>query len=345
MAKNRSQVKKSDTWDLSKLYKNTKAWEEDFAAVKKLLPKINAFKGKLSSVPVVLDCFKLYDKLGRLFEKVSAYAEHKADEDMGNSENGKRKNRVKELAAFLNESTAFINPELLAQPDNFLPALLKLRKFADWSQEIKELIRERPHTLPREQEELLAKFSETFGAPHDIAEALRDNDMIFPPVMVVGKKTEITNTTTTLLRRHPNRKVREASTKKFFGTYRKFRTVLCSALYAHIKQNVIEARARNYPSVMDYLVAEDNLPLSVHQTLFQVVNDHLPLMHRYCEIRRQKLGVRKLHWHDLYVSLVPNIKDKFSYERAVELILASVAPLGTEYVSALKAGLTTARWG
>jgi oligoendopeptidase F len=48
--------------------------------------------------------------------------------------------------------------------------------------------------------------------------------------------------------------------------------------------------------------------------------------------------------YDTYVPLVPNIQTRFTYEEACELLLAAFQPLGEEYCSVLRRGLTEERW-
>jgi oligoendopeptidase F len=55
------------------------------------------------------------------------------------------------------------------------------------------------------------------------------------------------------------------------------------------------------------------------------------------------LGLRELHHYDVYVPLVPEIETDVSFDQAIEMVLASLAPLGSEYVESLGAGLR-GRW-
>jgi oligoendopeptidase F len=51
-----------------------------------------------------------------------------------------------------------------------------------------------------------------------------------------------------------------------------------------------------------------------------------------------------LHFYDTYVPILSDFKKTTPWDEAVELVCDSLAPLGTEYVSTLRHGLTTARW-
>ena len=55
------------------------------------------------------------------------------------------------------------------------------------------------------------------------------------------------------------------------------------------------------------------------------------------------LGLDELHAYDTYVPLVAEIETDVSFDEAIEKVLASLAPLGSEYVDSLGAGLR-GRW-
>lgn len=42
---------------------------------------------------------------------------------------------------------------------------------------------------------------------------------------------------------------------------------------------------------MEMALSDDNIPLSVYDTLIETVNKSLPLLHRYVSLRKKELGV------------------------------------------------------
>ena len=74
-----------------------------------------------------------------------------------------------------------------------------------------------------------------------------------------------------------------------------------------------------------------------------MVGENLPKLHRYYELRRRILGLDRLAHYDVYTPLVKDLRMRHSYEEAVDVIYAALAPLGTEYRETLKEGLL-GRW-
>jgi len=344
MPKTRKDISLSDTWDLEDLYPNPEALEGDIKSIKAALPVIRLYKGKLNTPENVLECMNLMSSVTRMMQKIGNFVENRANEDLGNDENNKRKAELEELAAASSSICAFIDPELAAKSNSFLRPLKNNPDFVDFDFYFTKLMALKKHLLSAESEELLAGFSEVLSSPYKVCGKVRDADMKFPEVKAGRKKVPLTNSSFTRLRQSQNREVRRETTEKFFGTYHGFRNTFSEALRLHIRNNVIDARLRKYSSILDSFLLPRGLTEGVCDTLFATTEKHLHLLHRYCEVRRQKMGLEKLCWHDLYVPLVNSVNNSFTYDEAVSIILKALAPLGKEYVRTIGAGLTTERW-
>ncbi|MYL61104.1 oligoendopeptidase F, partial [Virgibacillus halodenitrificans] len=88
---------------------------------------------------------------------------------------------------------------------------------------------------------------------------------------------------------------------------------------------------------------DNNIPEKVYDNLVEAVNEKLPLLHRYAELRKKVLKLDELHMYDLFTPLVQDIDMKIPYEEAQKNVLEALAPLGEEYVDILKEGYEN-RW-
>ena len=140
-----------------------------------------------------------------------------------------------------------------------------------------------------------------------------------------------------------NRDVRRAAFEAMFGTYKGLRNTLASAYAAQVNMDIFQARSRHYSSCLEQALQSINLPVSVYTTLVETVHANKHVLNRYLELRKRILGVDELHWYDLYTPLVEGVDNKISYEDAQETVLAALAPLGEDYVNALRKGFQS-RW-
>jgi oligoendopeptidase F len=102
-------------------------------------------------------------------------------------------------------------------------------------------------------------------------------------------------------------------------------------------------RVRRFGSTLEMALHEQNVPQEVFHNLLATFARRLPVWHRYWRVRRAALGVEKLGHYDIWAPLTPQ-PPAVPYEQAVEWLCASLAPLGEEYVSVARQGMTAGRW-
>ncbi len=70
--------------------------------------------------------------------------------------------------------------------------------------------------------------------------------------------------------------------------------------------------------------------------LVEGVNRNLPTFQRYLKIRKRMMGLKELHYYDLYAPLVSSVDLSYPVEQAEPNILAALTPLGPEYAAGAK---------
>src|SRR6188768_3823387 len=78
----RDQVPVQDTWDLTKIYADTAAWEQDVARLEGLLPEIAALQGTIGQgAAKLLQALTLRDEVFNILYSLYVYASHLKDSD------------------------------------------------------------------------------------------------------------------------------------------------------------------------------------------------------------------------------------------------------------------------
>jgi oligoendopeptidase F len=344
MTTNRSQVEKKDTWDLEALFSTSKEWEKEFEKIVASVGEIAKYKGRLGHRDDLLSCLSRLYEIDRIIEKLNSYTSCRLNEDLGNGPSNERDGKLSNFLSDFGAMVAFIDPELASCNEEYLTTLLSDPDFTDYRMHIDGIIREKAHLLSEKEEALLATVMNSFGAPDRIYSKAQNVDMVFKSVHCDGEKKELTDATYRTFLEHPDGKVRQRAMNNMMGAYAASRNMFTETLGAHVKTQVDLAKARNYDHVMGSFLHGENIPASVYQTLFGVTNENLHLLHRYCDIRKKAMGLRKLHWYDLYVPIISGIDGEYTYGNGVGLIGKALSPLGAEYVETLLAGLTTKRW-
>ena len=132
-----------------------------------------------------------------------------------------------------------------------------------------------------------------------------------------------------------NREKRKEAYKAYYKPYVQLKNSIASTLSAAIKNNVTVSKLRNYPSALEKSLFGDMVPKEVYENLIDTTKN-IQTLHTYNEIRKEKLNVDELRQYDLGVDLVEGAKQDIPYSEAFDIMIASLAPLGEEYIETLK---------
>ncbi|GMS55227.1 oligoendopeptidase F [Enterococcus raffinosus] len=335
----RQEVPTELTWDLTKIFTDDAAFETKFQALSDELTEVDKIKGSLgkgaaeflTAIEYVLDIY-------RKAEVIYVYAHLKNDEDTANTTNQALYARASSLIAQVSEAVSWFEPEMLELSDqeiwSFFEAEPKLELYRHF---VEQIISERAHVLPAEQEALLAGASEIFSSSADTFSVMNNADLKFPVVQnEAGEDVQLTHGVYGQLLESTDRKVREQAFKALYSVYHQFRNTFASTLSTHIKGHNYKAKIRGYASARAAALSGNHIPEDVYETLTLVVNQYLPLLHRYVELRKELLGLEELHMYDLYTPLLAEAPVKFTYEEAQAKALEALKPLGEEYLEVVK---------
>jgi oligoendopeptidase F len=335
----RKDVPAEHRWNLKDLYPDQAAWEKEYQSVKNSISKISAFEGKLSDPKAVKQCFELEDEVSLHTERLYVYANMKHHEDTADPTYQALSDKARKISVEVGEASSFISPEILSLSDEQLKALVNHPDLAFYKKTLDEMIRQKPHTLSKEQEALLAQAGNMAGAPSTIFGMLNNADLKFPNIKnEKGEEVELTHGSYIQFMESRNRDVRKSAFEAVYGTYRNQKNTIGATLSANINKNMFYAKARKYPSVLEMSLFGDNIKKEVYTNLIDTIHDSLPELHRYLKLRKKLLKVDELHMYDLFAPLVEEFKMDITYQQAKEEIMKSLAPLGENYLKILQDG-------
>ncbi len=341
----RSEVPAADTWDLSRLYADDAAWEKDFAKLEKRIAGFARFQGKLGEgAESLAACFKFDRDFDRLGERLGTYAFLKTAEDATNSDYQRMQGRFMNVASQAGQAASFIRPEILSIPAARLKAMLEEKCLAPFRLQLERLLADKPHTLSKKEERLLAMQAEMAQAAGDAFRKLNDADLKFGDVKDgSGEWIELSHATFSKLLHSPKRSVRKTAFDKVYTQYDGHQHTLAATLNGSIQRDIYYARARNFPSALEASLFPDRVPVTVYDNLIESVHKRLPVLHRYYDVRRRKMRLKDIHHYDTYVPILSDLQTRHTWDEAVELVLAALEPLGGEYGETLGKGLR-GRW-
>ena len=341
----RDEIPEADKWDLSHLFHSAGKWSEDFAWIQATYPRLANWKGRVGeSAPTLAELLEFDKALDLKIERVSHYASLQLAEDSANPDYLARMGQLQNLFTKIGETASFIVPEIQAIDDESFARFLDDPALKEWRTRLQKIRRLKPHVLSEKEERLLALGSSALDGYDDTFSQLTDVDMKFGVLLdEKGEERPLTQSSYGAFLVKRDHGLRKSAFHKFYEEFKDHQFTLAATLSYSVKADVFRARARNYHSALEASLFKDDIPVAVYDGLIAAVRANLAPLHRYYELRRRVLGLEELHAYDTYVPLVAEIETDVSFDQAIEKVLASLAPLGNEYVDSLGKGLR-GRW-
>ncbi len=343
----REEVSEDSKWNLSGLYSADDAWQEEFNALEKDATKgYSGHQGKLGTSPQALKaCLEFDADVSRKLEKLYTYAHLRNDEDKTNTFHQGNFERIVRLATQVSQAGSFIKSEIMAIPETVMNDFLLDKELEFFKYHLERILRYRQHTLSEKEESLLASTADMARAAREGFDMLDNADLKLGVVKDEnGEDVTITQGNFQSLMQNYDRRVRREAFETFYSAYEGHQFTYASLLSSSVKKDMFYARTRKHPSVREQALFSENIPVAVYNNLIQSVHENLAPLYQYFDIRKRLLDLDKLHVYDCSVPLVKDTHWHMSYQEASEKIAEALAPLGDEYVRAVKKGMMNERW-
>ena len=341
----RDEIPEADKWDLSHLFTSADKWSEDFVWIQTTFPRLTNWKGRVGeSAATLAELLEFEKTLDLKIERVYHFASLQLAEDSANPNYLARMGQLQNLLTIIGEATSFIVPEIQAIDDEGFARFLEDPALKEWQIHLHKIRRMKPHILSEKEERLLALGSSALAGYDDAFSQLTDVDMKFGVLLDdKGEERPLTQSSFSAFLVKRDHALRKRAFHQFYDEFRDHQFTLAATLAYSVKADVFRARARNYPSALEASLFKDDIPVAVYDGLIAAVQANFRPLHRYYELRRRVLTLDELHAYDTYVPLVVEIETDVSFDEAIEKVLASLSPLGSEYVNSLGEGLR-GRW-
>ena len=340
----RSEISEKDTWDLSKLYPNDKAWDNGLNEFEKEAEKIPSFRGTLKNSAESLAAWLDYSRdLGILEERLSYYSQLRQSEDGGDNTARSMTGKFTIAAAKAEAAASWAAPEIMAIAEDDINKFLTSPLLNEYKIYLLKLLRYRKYTLSDKEEKIIALHAEGEGVCSNTFSVLTNVDFDFGVLDTPEGKRPLSQSSFSVFMENPDRDLRKKAYEAFYHHFDMHKNTIASLYAGQVKQDVIKARIRGFSSARGQALYRDDVDESVYDNLIDTIGKNLQPLHRYYSLRKKALGLNELRHYDVYTPLVSTIKKNTTWDEAVEIISAALVPLGEEYVSTLRAGLL-GRW-
>ena len=346
----RSELAYEDTWDVESVFPTSDDWEAAFNAVGARLAELEQYRGRLGdSGASMLAGLKLRDELLLEAYRVGMFAGLRVAEDATNAASLSMNDRASGLFANALAAASFYEPEILALDPAVLAQLRTSEAgLGEYDHYFDTLERRRAHVRSSEVEEVLAMASDPTNQFETIHTALSDADLKLGRVNdEQGNDVELGQGNYDRYLHSADRSVRQAAWETSSDAFLALKNTLAATYAGAVKRDVLYARTHRYDSTLEAALAPNAIPLEVFHNLIETVRKNFPTWQRYFKARAKLLGIDKAHGWDITEGPLRAAgrppQRVITYDEGVEIIAASLAPLGDEYVGFVQQGIEQ-RW-
>lgn len=331
----RNEVSDDLKWDLSRVFKNDQEWEQEYKQVAQEIKNLSKFKGTLAkSGKDLYEGITAILAVNRRLEKVYVYATMSSDVDTSNNHYLGFVAKAQSLANQMSAAIAFVDPEILSIPEETLAKFMQDEpRLENYRHRLEQITQKRPHTLPANEEKIIADAGDAMGTSANTFNVLTNSDMEYGYVQDEdGEMVQLSDGLYSLLIQSQDRNVRKNAFDVMYASYGQFENSLASTLSGEVKAHNFNARVHKYNSARETALSENSVPTAVYDTLIKEVNSHLDLLHRYVALRKKILGLKDLQMYDMYVPLTGKPVLSYNFEEAKAEARKALAPLGEDYL-------------
>ena len=304
-------------WDLSVIYPDEESFDRDYAEVEARIRAYAEYENSIVASPEELyaalkEKYDLRERMSKLWQ----YASLNACTDLSDAKLQARQARVRNLYTLMGENAWFVSPRILSLTDETLEAWMSsYAPLGEFRRVLSSYMRWRPHLLSDECEKLRADMSDALDSHSDIYTLLTDADMRFGSIRDEnGRRTELGNSNFGVFLMKPDRRVRRAAFHTLYKTYKQFGSTITALYEARVKEEVTNARLRRYPDSITAATDGDEVTPVIYNNLIEAVRAGLPVLYDYYAMKREILGLSKLHLYDVYLPLVGALNREYTYE-------------------------------
>ncbi|MBX4263221.1 oligoendopeptidase F [Clostridium estertheticum] len=335
--KERKDVDKSLTWDLSSLYLAEKQYDLALQGLEELTIAIERnYKHKLNNASIINDCL---DKMRVVMESedlVENYASLSVSTDQSNEENQARYMKSINILADLESRLSFVESEINEVDDKIIDQAIKESK--ENSHYLSEIKRFKKHSLHPEVEKVLSALSGTLDSAYSTYDTTKLSDMDFKNFIVDGIEYPLSFVLfEDEWEYETDTKIRRAAFKAFSSKLGEYKNTVAALYQTHVQKEKTLATLRGFDSVIDSLLFPQQVERELYDRQIDIIMEKLaPHMRKYAKLLQKIHKIDEMTFADLKLEVDPSYEPTISVEESKKYVEGALSVLGEDYVEMVK---------
>lgn len=330
---NRNDADKKYTWDLSSLFVDQDAFDEQLKKSSALLEDLCARKGKICvSMESYITFMNDQELFERGLENLYVYAKMSTDVEPKDMQNQQNLAAAANLLQKAQNDLTFVSLELIHHADQ-IREYLKDEQCRDFRYPMEELFRTIPHRLSDEMEQFLSEVNEIASVPDETFQSIR---LTFDDVDVNGKKEFLNGATYHEFLRNKDVNVRRQAFEHYFKEYGNMENAFANLLIGNAKGQVLNAKTRHFDSALQASLFQDGVDETLYNKILVMANEkYIAYLHEYFALKKQVLGIEDFHEYDISLDMEPSCDMHYTIEECRDILKKALHVLGDDYVSVI----------
>lgn len=319
-------------WNLQKIFSNNQLFYEEIENIKILVKEINQYKNSELTADLLLTILDKKWKIKELSNNVLIYGSLMYYKNINNNNCIELKRTAEKFNNEVDTALKFIDRKILSlgfkKVCNFIKENPKLNIY---KLSLHNLFRLEKHIQSGKTNQKIKENNNNINEQINLYDKLLGN-LEYESIIIDGKEVKITPSNFAKYISSRDRKIRQNTylvINKALQNEKDNFSNLLNAIYGYrIENSILE----KYNSVLEKVLFEENINPKIIQKLIKSVNNNLPLIQKYLQIKAELLEIKEPHLYDLNVPLDSNLKINYSLEEAKKIIFNALQPLGKKYL-------------
>ncbi len=330
----RKEISEEYKWDLSSYIKNDEEIDQIFKKMENLTEILPKYKGKLQNSNILYERLEKFKEDFISIAKLAHFISHNLNVDSSDTKMLMLEQRFNNLYTRLSEANSYFVPQLYELPEKYLKSLLQDKRFSNYDNMIKEIIKLKPHKIDEKTNELLSKMSNFLGNNENIHSILVDSEIKFDDALdKTGKSKKVDNSTYPKYLRGNDGVLRKNAFDSRMTAFSRLNKTFSELYLKDIEYDKFLSKLTNYSNLLESVLLEDDIPKAVFDNIIKFTEKYIPLLQDYCKTRAKISKNKNFAYYDLFEDSKNN--SKISLDQAKEMIANALKPLGEEYLDHL----------
>lgn len=269
------------------------------------------------------------------WEKFYSYNEVNSDLDLENQNYNQNKDIINKIKTKLDELKKVINREILNIDIPLDEYLEKNTDLKEYYMTFYNVLRKKKHS---EDSILFAKMLPYISRINSLYSTIMNVEFPSEEIIFRGEPVKLTTSNYNRLMLNASSEEKAILASTYFESLAKVNKTVSNLLNMRYQIFQDLAEDAGYNSILEHTLGDDDLNLAITDNLLKTTNLHLDALKKYYSLKKQTLGLEKMHFYD---SRDSKTEVKMSFDDAIDNVINALTPLGPTYIEHLKALLNT----